>query len=454
MTQNLKIKLTIISFLVASSLSKALSPLPIVQFDGLSQGIKRWNTVYLSPFGLDGAANTLHFDSVNSQASVIVYDPLATDRGNCYIYAVVNKTAYGIVGEGFTKQYCSLASITKIDRFGHVLFTTGEGEYTYVTDQKQLSILGKIKGNFKEALAQGVEFGMTKSTDGYRRDYFRIFSRASDVNGKYPENFYALVSNSTEDSFAKGSSNTLTLKKFDWVFKNTSNDVQFSDIDQVNFVSGQDGFYILEGQWITGKGTSTETSSSGPVCQYGAVNLRFFAGGPSGQYPEMYGFGGLDFACSLTPTLKTYQGVIAYSGDLNYFYAISPEEDKIQICNGLPKKYEGIKSIQNFTKGCKTGYKVGLGLNFQEYYSGVSVFGKGETELTIVNIKNKLDSDFNRQVIVFLAQGELPTFDTDTYFYTVSENAIWRIKRRFKKDDPLIVSYYEPVGDQGEKKIE
>ena len=330
MSSSIHLKLAVFTILVTTCLSQSMEPLPIIHFNKwtqhpLSQSGAKWTPISLPGKPLK-RSSILHFDSINADVSMIIYDSITPNISDCYIYAIVNQTVYGTIGAGFSKQYCSMASITKIDRSGHVLFTTGSGQYYYITDQGKMSESGQIQGNLLEALAQGVEFGLTKSNDGEKNDYFRIFSRASTMDGQYPENFYYLVSNTTFNGFSRGSYNTLTLKKTSWVFKNTSTDVNFSSIEQVNFVSTQGGEYVLEGQWITGKSTNQNAS---PVCQYGAANLRYFADGPSPQDNIMYGYGGLHFPCTITPSLSTYQGVIVYSGDLNYFYAINSQLEKI-----------------------------------------------------------------------------------------------------------------------------
>ena len=81
------------------------------------------------------------------------------------------------------------------------------------------------------------------------------------------------------------------------------------------------------------------------------------------------------------------------------------------------------------------------------------MFGTGSTLLTVVNTKNKVDSDLNRQAIIIFGTGNLPTFDTDTYYYSVNKSVIWRIKRVFVKGENFVASYYQPVGKHKQENV-
>ena len=275
---------------------------------------------------------------------------------------------------------------------------------------------------------------MTKSTDGLGNDYFRIFSRASDASGNYPENFYALVSNTTNGAFVDGNYNSLTLKKIDWKFKQTSKDVKFNKIDQVNFVSNHDETFILEGQWITGKGTTTtedlSQTASKPACQYGAVNTRSFSQGPINNQ-TMYGtLGKLHFSCGNSAGLRTYQGVVAYNSTNKYFYSINPDTGRIQVCWGIPGGFEATTSIADFTRECSLTVNTALKLEANEYYSVVGVLSTGNSYLTVVNIKNKTNQLGLRQAVInFDGASNLPTIDTETYLYAVNYDTIYRVKK-------------------------
>ena len=460
MSKSQHLKLALATLLLASTLAVTpMEPAPPLHFKKKPQPLTqkaKWTPVTVVGLTSVGISTVYHFDSANAQAGFIIHDAAnGQDSSVCYNQAIVNETIYGGIATGFSPQFCSQSSISRVDRAGHVLFINGDGSFFYSLAQGGLSASTVIQGGrFQEAIVNGVEFGATKSTDGGNNDYFRLFSRAADTQGNYPANFYALVANSTDDTFAQDPFNTLTLKKFDWNFKNTTDKVQFKNIEQVNFVANLGPQYILEAQWITGKGTTKartpeealSQTASKPACQYGAVNLRFFAKGPSTQYPQMYGGGGsLAFPCNLEANTRTYQGVVSFTNTLNYFYAINPDTGKIQVCNKTPKDLENVKNLTDFTRGCKTKINKDLILKAGEYYTAVGVLGAFNTDLTVVNIKNKSNVDTTlRQVVISFTGGDLPTIDTTTYYYTVYEQTIWRIKKKFNPGETLEASYYQP----------
>ena len=160
----------------------------------------------------------------------------------------------------------------------------------------------------------------------------------------------------------------------------------------------------------------------------------------------MYGGGGnLAFPCNQTANTRTYQGVVSFTNNLNYFYAINPDTGKIQVCNKTPKDLEDVRTLSDFTKGCKTKISKDLILKAGEYYTAVGVLGAFNTDLTVVNIKNKSNVDTTlRQVVISFAGGDLPTIDTKTYYYSVFEQTIWRIKKKFNPGETLEASYYQP----------
>ena len=315
-----------------------------------------------------------------------------------------------------------------------------------------------VLGDLELTVAKGVEFGLSKSADGLGNDYFRIFSKASDVNGNYPENFYALVSNTTGNTFADGNYNTLTVKKFDWTFKQTSKDVKFTKVDQVNFVPNFDKNWILEGQWITGKGSDPSEGvgqiASKPVCQYGAVNLERFAQGPGPNY-TMYGdFGALHFPCNIKANERTYQGIVAYNTTNKFFYAINPDTGRIQVCSRIPGLYENATSLAKLTRNCVFASKSALRLQANEYYSGVGVLAVGRSNLTVVNIKTKGEDFELRQVVIqFSVSTDLPTFDTQTYFYSIHYQTIYRIKKTIPKTEFISAAFFTVPGQVDKEEL-
>ena len=449
------ITLALIALTITSALSSNFRPLGIEdltkQESSLSQTRKGWKPYTFFGQKSNGTTQVLHFDSLNAQVTAIFYDP---GLQICYTQAIINQTGWGLIDGVDNPALCANGTFTKIDKDGRLLFIRGSGQYIYMTNQGDFSDRMQIQGNLSQAVLENIEFGLTKSTEFYSNqynDYFRVFSRASDINGNYPTSFYALIANSTGNTFTNGSHNTLTLKKFAWTFKNTSIRISFTKIDQVNFVADHEHDYVLEGQWITGKGRISDISerldqvASKPVCQYGAVNTKQFSEDESSNNPSMYAIG-LHFPCNLKPTAaRTYQGIVSFTDSLNYFYSINPDTGVLQVCTTSARYFEDIKSMADFTDMCASIYKIRLVLKANEYYSAVTVLGAYATELTVVNIKDKTNKASLRQVVVGIGNGDLPTFDTGTYFYSVYQKTIWRIKKKFQPGDTLQTSYYTPT---------
>ena len=462
------LKLVFATLLLANALSKGLHKRRIIENakpELLGQS-RTWRPLNIDPFEITGVGKVIHFSSLNSELVYTAHD--SGDGKNpitmaCYMWALKDNRFYASDSFAFGREYCANSSVTKINSQGSLLFLNGDQGYFYVQNDGNYSYLGlRIDGDFSNVVSQGVEVALTKSGES-GKDYFRLFSRASDVNGNYPENFYALVANTTNGNFANGGYNTLTLKKLDWNFKQTSKDVRFTKIDQVNFISTQNQDWILEGQWITGKGTTTTTedlsqTASKPACQYGGVNTRSFLKGPVGNQ-TMYGRdGSLHFPCSTSPGQRTYQGIVSYNTTNKYFYAINPDTGKIQVCWGIPSNFEFTTSLADLTSNCASATKPALKLQTNEYYSDAGVLAAGRSNLTVVNIKNKANNYALRQVVInFSGASNLPTFDTETYFYSVYDAVIFRMKKVFKKGQVLEADYYtvtslkeknEPVNEQ------
>ena len=148
-------------------------------------------------------------------------------------------------------------------------------------------------------------------------------------------------------------------------------------------MSNFDGSFLLEGQWITGKGTTatgedlTQTATKS-ACQYGAVNTRNFAAGP-GVFDSMYGNQGkLHFPCSIQANQRTYQGVVAYDSSNKYFYAINPDSGRIQVCWGVPRVFEDTVSLRDLTRDCSFATRTGLRLGTNKYFSAVGILNNGK----------------------------------------------------------------------------
>ena len=327
MSQSSLTKLIFATLLVGSILSAKLSRNTFKKVDpnALQQTGGGWVPTNIGGDSVAGVGKVLTLDS-SAAPIVAIYQDIGPNV--CMAAASLPEGIYTVQGVNKTISQCATWTVTKINKAGKLLFLKSGLDYIYITDEGDFSNDYFVRGDITQATAQGVQYGLTKSTEddgNAAHDYFRIFSRASDVNGTYPTNFYALVSNSTGDTFTNGSDSILTLKKFDWTFKNTSNVVNFTNIDQVNFVSDHDPNFVLEAQFITGK------QGNQPACLYGGVNTRFFAQGPSLNNPNMYKFKDFQFTCNLNATAptRTYQGLTSYKDALNYFYAINPDTGRI-----------------------------------------------------------------------------------------------------------------------------
>ena len=458
-------QLSITALLVATALSKVVkkhSVMRNVMPEQTGRGQRKtWTSLTIDPEKITKLGKVLYFASLNAELVTKVLDQGdgKTSEKGCYLKALVNNTMYGSRIFGLEKNLCANSSATKINKEGSVLFVNGDLSYFYINRQGDISYTGYsvYVGIYYPGIAQGVEYGMTKSTDGLGHDYFRIFSRASDVNGNYPEDFYVLVSNATNGGFVDGNYSSLSVKRLGWKFKQTSNDVKFNKIDQVNFVTNHDESFLLEGQWITGKGTTTTAevlsqTASKPACQYGAVNTKSFSAGPKGN-DTMYGrLGTLHFSCGNSAGLRTYQGVVTYNTTNKYYYSINPDTGKIQVCWKIPGLFEETTSITEFTRDCSLTLNTALKLQTNEYYSIVGVLNTGRSNLTVVNIKSKADIYAMRQVIIdFSGTSNLPTLDTETFFYSVSYDTIYRIKKTIPKGQSITGAFYKVANTDDNK---
>ena len=447
--------LAITAILVATALSIGYKKQSIVRNvvkpEQLDQ-VNTWIPIVVDQRLIKGRTIVMHFASLNSDLAATIYDhgDGGTLNKACYVKALVNNTFYSLMSVGAPKEFCVNSGVTKINKEGSVLFLDADGDYFYINKEGSLSNPTQIKGEIAPVVLKGIEVGLTKSTDGLGKDYFRIFSRASDSSGNYPENFYALISNTSGNSFVESNYSSLALKKYGWQFQETSKDVSFTKIDQVNFISNYDGDWILEGQWITGYGYKGSVDINA-ACQYGAVNTERFAQRPGANY-TMYGRKGeLHFPCIVEPNRRTYQGVVAYNTTNRYFYAINRDTGRIQVCGGIPGLFENVTALSDFTRNCVSATKSGLSLGANEYFSTVGVLGAGRSNLTVVNVKNKGDDYELRQVVIdFSGASNLPTFDTQTYLYSVSYNTIYRIRKTLPRGQNIQAAFYKVTTENEE----
>ena len=448
----------VITFLLASTLSEGTQRSQIVQnAKPLSkspdlQG-NRWTPLNIAAKKIKGLGRVISFSSLNADLVYTIHDSGDGKQVNkvCYMWALVNNTLYGSVNPAFDRDFCANSSVTKINQQGSVLLLNGDQSFSYINSQGTLSPRAKIQGDLRQVGIKHIELGLTKSTDSFANDFFRLFSRASDVNGNYPDHFYALVSNTTKDSFTDSDYSTLTLQETKWEFKETTEDVKFSSIDQVNFVSSHDPEWVLEGQWITGYGPKAAGDpTAAPACQYGAVQSDYFINNQNSQN-SMY-MKSLSFPCIMHANERTYQGIVALNTANKYFYAINPNSGEIQVCSEIPTNFRETIAFTNFTRSCVFSTKIGLKLTPNEYYSDVGVLGAGDSRLTVVNIRNKAVKFALRQVVVdFSGASNLPTFDAETYFYSVHDKSIYRMRKAFMKDQTIHAEFYDVVSDQEEE---
>ena len=319
----------------------------------------------------------------------------------------------------------------------------------YITSSHSYSSTLTIQGglNLTEISATGVDIAATKSYTASQQAYdeFRVYSKASDVNGTYPDSFYTLISSSSRNSFVSSTGRSLTLVKSNWKYKETSKEVYFQNITAVNFIPDHKNAY--EGQFLIGKDGS-QTS-----CLFGVVDTyRYFKGTTS--FFQMYAGQNMnqDFSCV---GAYDYQGLIpGYYGSLNYSYAIGSTSGQIRVCTGLPKSIQKIKSIEDLGKVCGVLRIVSLSLRSNEYYSAVNFIQIEGVFFGIVNIRTKGIGSSFRQVFVDFGNGsQLPTFDINTYFYSVGNGKIWRIRRAFSGGGSVNFDYFTPSSLSSQKVI-
>ena len=374
---------------------------------------------------LTGKARLLSLDAANSRAEYRIFD--YGNGGTCRVRAYIGTLFFFFDFQTNSQLICSQAIIARITQQGHVLFldpTTGQ--YRYTTQSFRLTDVMNIKGSslITQVSSVGVQIAATKAyaTSNQDKDAFRIYSKASDSNSNYPEKFYYLESDATRNSFVQTNSSSLTLKATNWEFKKTSNKANFQEIDAVNFIPVQEPGNGYEGQFITGRYFNQNT------CLFGVVDTyRFFKG--TASFPQMYAGTNedLDFSCG-----PTYQGIIMKGATPKFYYAINRNSGEIRVCGGLPSRIGDITSTNKFGTSCEVVSNPKLALVGNEYYGAVdvtNVFGK---LFAVVTIRVKDTGVRVRQVLANIGNAAgLPTFDTDTYFYAVSDGIIWRLPQRW-----------------------
>ena len=452
------LKSTILALILATTLLQASHSIPEQPVEAFDPYLKSQAANLEDPgkwIALDtgttttGQGEVLSLDSLNSKADFRIFD---FGGKVCKLRSLINNKFYGFNINTDSQIGCAQSIISKINSDGQVLYISPiDGSYRYVTDKFTYSKVLKVNESetILKASAAGVDIGVTKTftSDKLVNDSFRIFSKASDATGAYPQNFYSLVSNAPANGFVKKNDSSLTLKKTEWQFKLTSQKITFSKITAVNFVSVHSPNTEYEGQFIIGE------DQGQPSCLFGVVDTyRFFKGKDS--FAQMYAGPNLsqDFSCG---EQLNYQGLVSKGGRVAFYYSINTFSGQIKVCADLPKNLIDITSAQNFGRVCGRSIVQILKLRANEYYSALDIIQNRGTFLTVVNIKRKGTGNSLRQVLVDFGYGNnLPTFDTDTYFYGASEGRVWRIRRSFNKGQKVQISYFIPDQSEWEKKTE
>ena len=408
--------------------------------DDLAGTPGRW-VAYNTGTTVQGQGEVLSFDATNSDADFRIFD---FGGKSCKMRSFIGGKFYGFETTVKSQSYCSQTIISKIDEKGQVLYIDPfGGSFSYTLNDFSYSAVGNIKGGttISGVTVPGVDIALSKTVTSSQQlhDSFRLYSKASNKNGQYPEYFYKLVSNASTNGFIYSGSNTLTLEKTEWQFKNTDTSVVFDRVDAVNFAPVQARTAAAyEGQFIFGLYFGQAS------CLFGVVDTyRFFKG--KNSFAQMYAGPNLsqDFSCGRQ---SDYQGIVVEGGRPAYSYQISSTSGNIQVCTNLPDSLSQITSTADFGKVCGN-VRIGLlALGQDEYYTDVNIIQANGVFLAVVNIKRKSAGTSLRQVFVDFGYGNgLPTFDTNTYFYTVSGGKIWRIKRVFKKGQQVQIGYFIPA---------
>ena len=441
-------KIQILTLLLATGLALATKPLPqadkpmkpTLAHTSLAQTSSqpgRWITLNTGTT-VNGRSSVLSFDSTNSHADYRIYD-----SGFCKLRSFINGLFYSFDFEAPSQLACSQGIIAKLDPKGQVLFIDPSfGSYRYVTSTYAYSQTMTVSGfpTLTQLSAAGVDIAVTKTHNQNQQNFdgFRVYSKASDTNQNYPLNFYSLISDSFPNAFIIGKKNSLKLKETNWLYKKTSNKAQFDTIEAVNFIPVHGAANNDEGQFIFGQYRGQNS------CLFGVVDTyRYFEG--TASYFQMYAGNNNNQAFSCGSD-KTYQGLIVQDKTPLYSYAIETQSGQLRVCSGLPSTISAIKDAAGFGNSCQTIRKPQLTLRQNEYYSAVNIEKIGKGLFGVVSVRTKGDGVAFRQVYLNLGAGALPTFDIDTYFYTVAAGKIWRMSKKFNGGYPVQISYFVPSG--------
>ena len=156
MSQKNHLKLWFLSLLFASILSTKTPPVSIQKLNIEEEGQgpldlinNRWKKVIIKDVP-GTVAQAFNFNSLDSEVSITLKD--SSYSASCYTTAIVNGTAYTTMQSSVTDGDCGLMTVSKINRFGNLIFMRPYQEYVYITSEGKFSEVMTIKGNLSEAL--------------------------------------------------------------------------------------------------------------------------------------------------------------------------------------------------------------------------------------------------------------------------------------------------------------
>ena len=402
-----------------------------------------------------------------------------------------------------TVNTAELCANLKFVQYNAPILNSLKGFYSYIDtkgDLIMIPVTGSVTGpakytlktpkntQIKDFISEGVDFHIVKPLQyvGNEKDYFILYSRASDLKGTYPSYFSLLISNNTSGNFFNHPSDTLTLSLSKVLPTQIPGGLKYN---QISFVNWQEDYaeYIRSGLWV--QGIPSTTVENPKRTRFEALKRRLMQFLPKtgtkaqkALQDDLRSFGGLQdatknqcqfsiirsdsllsgnltdlvdsqFLCSDKSNTQNgyvsiYQGIISFNNSIDYFYNINTANGSIQICTTVGSDYEQINSLLDFEAGCLRTETQNLGKNSlilaeNEYVSDVQIHGGQQIRLTFVTIKTRGHKSAFRQVYVnFDPRSTLvPTIDVDTYYYGVSRVFIWRTLKK-PSDQFLRVSGY------------
>ena len=138
-----------------------------------------------------------------------------------------------------------------------------------------------------------------------------------------------------------------------------------------------------------------------------------------------------------------YQGIIMNGATPKYYYAINRNSGEMRVCEGLASRLGDITNPSQLGTSCTITQLDTLSLRENEYYGAVEIINFNGGIFGIVSIRTKGTGLQMRQAFVDFGKNlGLPTFDNDTYYYTVSGNRIWRLPQRWGIGGTVRLAYF------------